>query len=46
MTLSGAVVAWTLIQRRVAAPAAVPAQAAAVQATEAGDEASAEVTLV
>jgi EmrB/QacA subfamily drug resistance transporter len=47
VTLSGAVVAWTLIQRRVTAPTPVPAQVqAAAQPTEAGDEAAAEVTLV
>ena len=46
VTLTGAVVAWTLIQRRVAAPDTVPAQARTAQTTEAGDEAPAEVTLV
>ena len=47
VTLSGAVVAWMLIQRRVTAPAPAPAQdQAAAQATEAGDEAPSEVTLV
>jgi EmrB/QacA subfamily drug resistance transporter len=47
VTLTGAVVAWTLIQRRVAAPAAVPAQAAPAQApAEAADEAATEISLV
>ena len=47
VTLSGAVVAWTLIQRRVAAPAAVPAQAAPAQApAQAADEAGTEISLV
>ncbi|MGA8333718.1 MAG: MFS transporter [Solirubrobacteraceae bacterium] len=50
VTLSGAVVAWTLIRPRVVAPAAVPAQAtAAPQAqsqSQAHDEAAAEVSLV
>ena len=45
VTLTGAVVAWSLIQRRVAAPAAVPAQAEP-DADEAGDEAAPEITLV
>jgi EmrB/QacA subfamily drug resistance transporter len=47
VTLSGAVVAWTFIRPRVAAPAAVPAQAAAEQrANGAGDEAATEISLV
>jgi hypothetical protein len=47
VTLIGAVVAWTLIQRRVAAaPAAVPAQETAAADAEAGEEASPEITLV
>jgi EmrB/QacA subfamily drug resistance transporter len=47
VTLTGAVVAWTLIQRRVAAaPAAVPADQTAAADVEAGDEVSPETTLV
>ena len=48
VTLSGAVVAWTLIRPRVVAPGAVPAQAtAAPQAqSQADDEAATEVSLV
>jgi hypothetical protein len=50
VTLTGAVVAWTLIQRKVTAPvpapATVPAQTESTAQAEAGDEASPEVTLV
>ena len=46
VTLCGAVVAWTLIQRRVAAPDAVPAEDAAQTTAEPGDEAPREITLV
>jgi len=49
VTLTGAVVAWTLIQRKVAVPAQapVPAQTAAEQqANGTGDEAATEITLV
>ena len=47
VTLTGAVVAWTLIQRRVAAPRAVPAQDGTGRGRpEAGDEAAREISLV
>jgi len=46
VTLTGAVVAWTLIQRRVAVPVAVATPTAAAEATEADEEASPEITLV
>jgi EmrB/QacA subfamily drug resistance transporter len=46
VTLTGAVVAWTLIQRRAAAPGPVPAQEELVADAEAGDEAASEITLV
>jgi len=39
VTLTGAVVAWTLIQRRVATPATVPAQDAPKEAAESDDTA-------
>jgi len=46
VTLTGAVVAWTLIQRRTAAPATVPAQDRPAAATETDDEAATEISLV
>jgi len=47
VTLSGAVVAWTLIQRGVAASAPTAAQdQAAAEAAQAGDEAPSEITVV
>ena len=46
VTLCGAVVAWTFIQRRVAAPAAVTAPDEVEAAAEAGKEAAPEISLV
>ena len=46
VTLCGAVVAWTFIQRRVAAPAAVTAPDEVEAAAEAGNEAAPEISLV
>ncbi len=46
VTLFGAVVAWTLIQRRVGAPAPVPAQDATAHKARASEESEAEISLV